>query len=266
MAEKLWGRPDQLIYPLGDGIAHLFDKEDIASPILREIAYSMWNKCLKLHEEGLVELQRDFTNIDEFIELMKSSGVPEEIRGNQEYLAKVLGAGIATFYEKEDIDSPLLREVVYHVRKGCGKVQREGPPIERMGAPPFRAMTVEELDQFLESANKMREPDDLEGKRWRAIERRGDTIFWQIEPPKDEAGNYICGCMLVRGGVLTTRTQLLKVGIICDPGILKNLVEGLVRHPVVVEQIECPAMSEGATSCYARIHLNPSTPVGRRLS
>ena len=263
MEEKIWGRPDQLVICLSEGIDTLYKEENVASPILREVAYSMWNQCLKLHDEGLVKLQRDFTDIDDFIELMKNTGAPEEIRSNQEHLAKVLSAGVATLFEKEDVASPLLRTVAHSIRKGCGKVPREGPPRERMEPPPFKAMTMDQLDQFLEQANKMREPDEPEDqpKRWRDIKRHGDTILWQIEPPKDKAGNYICGCMLVRGKVLTTKAQIYKVCVVCDVGVLKNLVERLVKHPVIAEQIYGPATHEGADRCYAKIHLSP--PAGR---
>lgn len=261
MPEEVWGKPEQLLFPLNAGIATLYEQEDIASPILRECAYSMWNQCLKLHEEGLVKLQRDFTDIDEFIELMKKTGAPEEIRSNPEHLVKVLGAGIATLFEKADVNSPLLRNVSHRMRKGCGQSKQGEMSLEQMERmkemtklPPFKAMTP---DEAVEVLSKHVAPDDPEAKRWQIVKRQGDTIFFDLEAPKDEAGNYVCGCMLVRGGILTTRTQLLKICVVCDLGVLKNMLERLVRQPVVAEQVDGPAIREGADSCSAVMHLIP---------
>ena len=260
MAEKVWGRPDQLAIPLGLGIAILYEEEHIYLPILQEVAHSMWNQCLKLYEEGLAEPQRDFTDLDQFIEFMKKTGVPEEFRGSPEQLVKVLGAGISTLFEKADIDSPILRKVVYGIRTGCHQVMKgesnlKDVGMEKLQPLSFKAMTP---DQAVEELRKHHPPDDPEGKRWQVVERCRETIFWDLEAPKNEKGKHICGCILVRGGVLKTSAQILKVCAVCDLAVMKWAIERLVKHPVEAELVDSPAVREGAQSCYWRFHLTPS--------
>jgi hypothetical protein len=260
MAEEVWGRPEQLVIPLSEGIATLFGEEHISSPILREVAYSMWNQINKFYEDGLVKPRQELASVDQFIEFMKKTGVPEEIRENQERLVKVLSVGIATLFEKADVNSTVLRNVAYSIRSHCGEIAGQPPRENTMKPLPFRAMTP---DEAVEELKKHIAPDDPEKKRWQIVERQGDTIYFDLEAPKDEKGNYICGCMLVRGGVLTTRTQLFKICVVCDLAVIKNALERLIKHPVVADQIDGPAIREGADSCSAVMHLIP--PGGRLL-
>jgi hypothetical protein len=259
MTEKGWGRADQLVIPLGAGIATLYGEEHIYSPILQEVAHSMWNQCLKFYEEGRAKPQHDFTELDKFIEFMKKTGVPEEIRRNPEQLVKVLGAGIATLFERVDIDSPLLRKVAHSIRAGCQEVIKGeihvNDLLKAMQPLPFKGMTP---DQAVEELRKHHPPDDPEAKRWQVVDRYRETIFWDLEAPKNNEGKYICGCSLVRGGILTTSTQIRKICVVCDLAVMKWLVERLVKHPVEAELVDSPAVREGAESCYWRFHLTPS--------
>lgn len=180
MAEKVWGRPDQLVIPLGLGIATLYEEEHTYSPILQEVAHSMWHECMKLYKDGLAEPQHDFAELDQFIEFMKKAGVPEEIRGSPEQLVKVLGSGISTLFEKADIDSPILRKVAHGIRTGCqqaimGDSHLKDTGLKTMQPLSFKGMTP---DQAVEELRKHHPPDDPEGKRWQVVERCRETIFW----------------------------------------------------------------------------------------
>ena len=63
MTEKTFDIKDHLVKSLDAPITTLFRVEDISSPVLREVAYSIRNECLKLYEAGLTEPTQDFKDI-----------------------------------------------------------------------------------------------------------------------------------------------------------------------------------------------------------
>jgi len=116
MAEKQFDIKGHLVKTLDAPIATLFKIEDSASPVLQEVAYSMRNEYLKLCDEGPTKSGQDFRDIGQFIESMKRSGVPAEIRANREHLINFLGAGFGTFIDVVEFGSPTLRQVEYSWR------------------------------------------------------------------------------------------------------------------------------------------------------
>ena len=232
--------------------------EDADSPILREVAFSMWNQINKLHEEGVVQLREDYYDIDEFIQSIKKAGLrtglPDEIQSSNENLLKVLGAGEATLYEKEEPASALLRRVTArHGSMRRDKEYGESPPSMWPEPVPFKPMS---LDQIVELWPRRHggEPHFHVPEIEFHLEKAGDTVYMELTAPKDETGNHVCGWPLVVTGILK---PTLKVCII-DSYVVISRLEALVKHPIEWEMVDSPAIRQGATTCVSRFHLQPT--------
>ena len=228
---------------LDGNITTLFEIENGDSPILRQVAYSMWNQCIKLYEEGTVKPQHDFFEVDDFIGFIKSSGIPEEIRGDREHLLKVLGAGYDTFLEEVDIDSPLLRKVSHRTR-----IVRSPVKFEWLKPLPNKPMPADQLVEAM-AGHFPPEWPDLKQR----IELYDDTIFWKLDAPKI-GGKFCCGLAPVVLGLVKPSMKIC----VLDSYLPKLWVEMLVKHPVEVDIVDNPIVRDGATSCDIRIHLRPS--------
>jgi hypothetical protein len=243
--EMAKARPDlkeMALTNLDASITTLFETESGDSPIIRQVAYSMWNQCMNLYEENLAKPRHDFFDLDEFIEFIKRSGVPEEIRDDRECMLKVLGAGYDTFLEVVDIDSPLLRKVSYRTRR------RSQFRFDWLKPLPNKPLPE---DQLVEALSGHFPPEWPELKQH--IELHDDTIFWSLEAPKIE-GRHCCGVAPVVLGLVKPSLKFC----VLDSYLPKLWLEMLVKHPVEVEIVDNPIVREGATSCDIRIHLRPS--------
>ena len=227
---------------LSGTITTLFDVEDGDSPILRQIAYRMWNQCMKLYDDGIVKPQHDFLDVDEFIGFIKRSGLPEEIRDSREHTLKVLGVGFDTFLDEVDIDSPLLSKVSYLTRI------RNPFKLDWLKPLPNKPMPEDQLVAAL-AGHFPPEWPDLKQR----IELHNDTIFWSLDAPKIQ-GKYCCGVASVVLGLVKPSLKFC----VLDSYLPKLWLEMLVKHPVESEIVDNPIVREGATSCDVRIHLRPS--------
>lgn len=261
MTEKDFDIKEHLVKTLDAPMATLFKVEDSASSILQEVAYSMRNQYLKLHEESSAESKHDFSQVDKFIEFMKRSGVPAEIRANREQLIKFLGAGLATFIDVVEFGSPILRQVEYSWRFAEIGGQPEHLPFFKheplppcwsvMVGAPFKQMTQQVKHQIMECyGGKVHPVPHIRPQPKQHVEMHCDTIFWSVEAP-----DGCCGLPFIREGILK---QSVKACAILGITIPKYQVESIVRHPVEVELVDSPAVREGAVSCDIRIHLTQS--------
>lgn len=233
-------------------------REDADSPVLREVAFGMWNQIIKLHEERVVELREDYYDIDEFIQSIKKAGVraglPDEIQVNKEHLLKVLGAGEATLYEKEEPTSALVRRVTArHGSMRRDKTYRESHPSMGPQPLPFKPLSLDQIVEIWPTRHGGEPHFHLPDIEFR-LEKAGDTVYMELTAPKDEAGNYVCGWPLVVAGILKPS---LKVCIV-DSYVMISLLEALVKHPIEWEMVDSPAVREGAPNCVSRFHLQPT--------
>ena len=261
MAEKQFDIKEHLVKTMDAPIATLFKIEDSASPVLQEVAYSMRNEYLKLLEEISTKPGHDFTDIDRFIEFMKSSGVPAEIRANREHLIKFLGAGFATFVDVAEFGSPVLRQVEYSWRLAeMGGIPGHLPFLKHEPLPPcwsvmvdapFKQMTEQVKQEILNCYGGEAHPvPHIKPQPKQHVEMHCDTVFWSVEAP--DGG---CGLPFIREGVLK---QSVRACAILGITIPKYQIETIVGHPVEIELADSPAMREGAVSCDIRIHLAQS--------
>jgi hypothetical protein len=257
---------NQLVRSLDAPIATLFEMEDASSLLLREVAHRIRNEFLKLAEDVFFESQPYLDNIDRFIEYMKISGIPQEIRSNPKYMIRVLGPGFDTFLDVVELGTPIVRQVEYAWRNAMGSPDLQLSCAHEPLPPCFSVVPGDTFTQKGKEVNqkimdlevfksKVHPVPHIQPLPVQHVEMHCDTLFYSVEAPKNKEGKRGCGLPLVREGVIK---QSAKQCAILGITIPKNWLENIVGHPVEIELVDSPAIREGAVSCDIRINLPPS--------
>lgn len=279
---------EMLARSLDAPIATLFRLEDISSPLLREVAYAIRNECLKLYEAGLAKPEQEFKDINRFIEFVKTSGIPQEIRKNRDNLLRVLGVGFSRFIDIVELGSPIVRQVEFSCRysgaavppgegskgpRGKGGPGGSGLPVGSMVTfkhdplPPCWSVMLDaaarlknrEMNRQIMGmemfSSKVHPVPHISPLPLQNVEIAGDTVYYSVEAPKDKNGVPSCGMPYIRRGLVKQSPKMCAIFGITAP---QAWLEGLVGHPVEVELVDSPAFREGAVSCDVRVHLSPT--------
>jgi hypothetical protein len=257
---------EMLVKSFDAPIATIFQNEDASSPLLREVAHRMRTEFLKLPEGTFTKPQPFLKNVDLFIEHMKKSGIPKEVRSNAQYMIQVLGPGFDTFIDVVELGTPIVRQVEYawrhsqgmpdmqalfsHERFPCCWSVMPGITFTKNSQEMNRKMM--ELDVY---KSKVHPVPHIQPLPVQHVEMHCDTLFCSVEAPKNKEGIRACGLPFIREGIIKQSAKQCAIFGITIP---QYWLETFVGHPVEIELTDSPAVREGAVSCDIRVNLTPS--------